>query len=198
MWCQVYESSGRRMTCGCALALQWKSLPFVSLTQMMTYIVWATPPAWIFKFQLFCSWSFILSVVVPLATHWIFHSGDIREEINSPPCPPLDLEISQFTQSPAEDNRSQELEESEGCLLKMILLAALLVSQCCVSGSAAARGNATGLKRIEDCGTSCSQVKQQPDRDDLTLASTLQKHDTGLSHFLLWWRWYPLAAGLVG
>ncbi|TWW64551.1 hypothetical protein D4764_22G0001980 [Takifugu flavidus] len=39
----------------------------------------------------------------------------------------------------------------------MILLAALLVSQCCVSVSAAAGGSAAALERIEDCGTGCSQ-----------------------------------------
>eukprot|EP00066_Takifugu_rubripes_P022503 XP_011611769.1 PREDICTED: putative interleukin-17 receptor E-like [Takifugu rubripes] len=39
----------------------------------------------------------------------------------------------------------------------MILLAALLVSQCCVSVSAAAGGSAAALERIQDCGTGCSQ-----------------------------------------
>lgn len=51
----------------------------------------------------------------------------------------------------------------------MILLAALLVSQCYVSVSAAAEGSAAALERIEDCGTGCSQVKQPPDLGERAL-----------------------------
>lgn len=63
----------------------------------------------------------------------------------------------------------------------MILLAALLVFQCCVSGSAAGGGSAARLKRIEDCSTSCSQVKPPPDLDALTLASSPQACRRALS-----------------
>lgn len=70
----------------------------------------------------------------------------------------------------------------------MILLAALLVSQCCVSGSAAAGGSPAGLERIEDCSTSCSQVKQLSDHDTLTLASFPQARHRAVLFSRCEWR----------
>lgn len=94
--------------------------------------------------------------------HNYSHSGDIRQK---PPPSTATTVTLQFTQSPAEDHRSGAGEESQGHLLKMILLAVMLASQCCVS--AAAGGSAAGLERIDDCGTGCSQVKQHPDLESV-------------------------------
>lgn len=70
----------------------------------------------------------------------------------------------------------------------MVPLVALLVSHCCLN--AAVAGSTVGLERIDDCGTTCSEVKLHPDHYKHTLCH-LHPHAhhilSPVSSFSCWW-----------
>lgn len=59
----------------------------------------------------------------------------------------------------AKARKGEKNWSSNSWLVKMVLWVALLMYYCCLDGAAAER---TELERIEDCHTSCSQVKLHP------------------------------------